>query len=63
MKNINCIHCLLQCKVKGKTECDSYISKASRPEQLKLEIKEAFSAGDYNKAKDLQNELFRHYHG
>ncbi len=58
MKNTNCKHCFLTCKAKGKTECTKYQSIASRPEQLKIEIKEAFKIGDYKKGKKLQEELF-----
>jgi len=63
MKNINCKHCYLTCKVKGKTECDNYQSIANRPEQLKIEIKEAFKIGDYEKGKELQEELFKFNNG
>jgi len=59
----NCKHCFLKCKVLGKTECDKYQSIASRPEQLKIEIKEAFKIGDYEKGKRLQDILFRMNHG
>jgi len=55
----NCKHCYLQCKTLGKTDCDKYQSISSRPEQLKIEIKEAFKIWDYDKGKELQEELFR----
>jgi len=55
----NCKHCYLSCKVKGKTECDKYQSISSRPEQLKIEIREAFKIGNYEKGRKLQDILFR----
>jgi hypothetical protein len=63
MKNINCKHCQLLCKVQGKTECTSYQAKASRPEQLKEEIKEAFKNNNYELGHKLQEELFKYNHG
>jgi len=63
MKNTNCKHCYLQCKTSGKTDCDKYQSIASRPEQLKIEIRESFKIGDYEKRRELQEELFRMNHG
>lgn len=63
MKNINCKHCQLSCKTQGKTECDNYNAKANRPEQLKEKIRQEFNRGNYDTAKELQNELFRINHG
>jgi len=59
----NCKHCVKLCKVKVKTECDKYQSIANRPEQLKIEIKEAFKIGDYEKGKELQEILFKFNNG
>jgi len=59
----NCKHCQNSCKVKGKTECNKYQSKANRPEQLKQEIREAFKNRDYDLGKKLNEELFRKNHG
>lgn len=59
----NCKHCQLPCKMLGKTECDKYQSIASRPEQLKIEIREALSKGNYKLGKELQDKLFRYNHG
>lgn len=59
----NCIHCQLPCKQKGKTECTSYNPISKRPQQIEIEIREAFSVGDYEKGRKLQDELFRMNHG
>jgi len=59
----NCKHCVKLCKVLGKTECDNYQSIANLPEQLKIEIKEAFKIGDYDKGRELQDELFKFNNG
>jgi len=55
---IICKHCQLSCKKGSLPKCDKYQSKANRPEQLKIEIREAFQKGDYEKGKKLQEELF-----
>jgi len=54
-----CKHCQLPCKIGSIKDCDKYQSIASRPEQLKIEIREAFKIGDYEKGRELQEELFR----
>jgi len=63
MKNTNCIHCQLSCKVRGKKECESYKPISGIPEQLQKEIKELFASGNYNKAKELQDQLFKFNYG
>lgn len=63
MKNTNCKHCQLNCKQIGKTECEKYNAKANRPEQLKAEIKLAYSNSDNATALKLQNELDMFYYG
>ena len=55
---IICKHCRKSCKVGSLPKCTKYQSIANRPEQLKIEIKEAFKIGDYEKGKELQEELF-----
>jgi len=56
---IICKHCQKSCKVGSLPKCDKYQPIASRPEQLKIEIKEAFKIGDYDKGRKLQDILFR----
>jgi len=63
MKNTNCKHCQLLCKVKDKIECSKYQPIANRPEQLKIEIREAFKSGDYELGRKLNEELFRSNNG
>jgi len=60
---IICKHCQKSCKVGSLPKCDKYQSIANRPEQLKIEIKEAFKIGDYEKGKELQEELFKFNNG
>jgi len=59
----NCKHCQLSCKTQGKTNCDKYNAIANKPSQLPEQIREYFKNKDYEKAKQLQEELFRLNHG
>lgn len=54
----SCKHCQLSCKTPGMTNCKKEQPKYMRPEQLKIEIREAFQKGDYEKGKKLQQDLF-----
>jgi len=63
MKNTNCIHCQLSCKQVGKTECETYKPISGKPEQLQIEIKNAFKEGNYEKGKELQDQLFKFNYG
>lgn len=62
---IHCNHCQLKSKCyKGSVkECDKYNAIANKPSQLPEQIREAFKNKDYEKAKQLQEELFRLNHG
>jgi len=55
----NCKHCQLSCKTQGKTNCDKYNAIANKSSQLPEQIREAFKNKDYEKAKELQEKLFR----
>lgn len=59
MNNINCRHCARMCKTLGTKSCNNYTPIANKPEQLRVEIKEAYSKNEYDKARKLQEELFR----
>jgi len=61
----NCKHCQLKnkCFTTGKTNCDKYNAIANKPSQLPEQIREAFKNKDYDKAKQLQEVLFRLNHG
>lgn len=59
----NCKHCQLSCKTQGKINCDKYNAIANKPSQLPEQIREAFKNKYYDKAKQLQEELFRLNHG
>jgi len=59
----NCKHCQLNCKTQGKTNCDKYNAIANKPSQLPEQIRESFKNKDYEKAKQLQEVLFRLNHG
>jgi len=59
----NCKHCRLSCKTPGLTNCKKEQPKYMRPEQLKIEIREAFKIGDYEKGRKLQEELFKFNNG
>jgi len=61
----NCKHCQLKnkCFTIGKTNCDKYNAIANKPSQLPEQIREAFKNKDYEKAKELQEVLFRLNHG
>jgi len=62
---IHCNHCQLKIKCyKGSVkDCDKYNAIANKPSQLPEQIREAFKNKDYEKAKQLQEELFRLNHG
>jgi len=62
---INCKHCQLKnkCFTIGKTNCDKYNAIANKPSQLPGQIRKAFKNKDYEKAKQLQEVLFRLNHG
>jgi predicted ATP-dependent serine protease len=62
---IHCNHCQLKRKCyKGSVkDCDKYNAIANEPSQLTEQIREAFKNKDYDKAKQLQEELFRLNHG
>ena len=62
---IHCNHCQLKskcykCSVK---DCNKYNAIANKPSQLPERIRDAFKNKDYDKAKELQEELFRLNHG
>lgn len=63
MKNTNCRHCILKCKIQGKTECDKYNPIANRPSQLPELIRKALNEGNYKEVEKLQQELFSFKHG
>jgi hypothetical protein len=58
-----CKHCQSSCKKIGLVECSSYNAKANRPQQLQIQINEAYKSHDYELARKLSEELFRLNHG
>ena len=62
-KNTNCKHCIKNCKVLGKNECEKYKAISDRPNQLPNLIRESLNKGDYQEVEKLQKELFAFNHG
>jgi len=58
-----CKHCQLTCKKIGLVNCDKYSAIADKPQQLKAAINMAYKEGDYKKAEELTEELFRFNNG
>lgn len=58
-----CKHCQNSCKKIGAVECDKYNAKSNNPEQLRLQINEAYKKGDAETANRLSDELFRKENG
>jgi uncharacterized membrane protein (DUF106 family) len=44
-------------------DCVKYSAIADKPQQLKAAINKAYKAGDYKKAEELTEELFRFNNG
>lgn len=42
-----CKHCQLNCKKIGLVDCGKYSAKANKPEQLRIQINEAYKNQDY----------------
>jgi len=58
-----CKHCQLTCKKIGLVNCSKYSAIADKPQQLKAAINKAYKGGDYKKAEELTEELFRFNNG